>query len=147
MCIAIVYQPSCNIINFKIKLFFLIISIKHAAAHFAAFFIKIICIVQIIHHIYTWQYIHTNINPYTLFLQHVYMRPEVNSNRFEISLRGKILLRCKVTSLLAFTWVQANWTSLRCKFHWPKWSFKPQWVFHVNSKCPQRNKVAQNHFS
>ena len=27
----------------------------------------------------------------------------------------------------------------------PKWNFKPQWVFHVNSKCPQRNKVAQNH--
>ena len=35
--------------------------------------------------------------------EHVYMRPEVNSNRFEISPRGKISLRCKVTSLLAFT--------------------------------------------
>ena len=30
-------------------------------------------------------------------LEHVYMRPEVNSNRFEIS------LRCEVTSLSAFT--------------------------------------------
>ena len=29
--------------------------------------------------------------------------PEVNSNRFEISLRDKISLRCKVTPLLAFT--------------------------------------------
>ena len=36
-------------------------------------------------------------------LERVYMRPEVNSNRFEISLRGKISLRCKVTSLFAFT--------------------------------------------
>ena len=52
------------------------------------------------------------------WLKHVYMRPEVNSNRFEISLRGKISLR---------------------------WNFKPQWVFHVNSKCLQWNKVAQNH--
>ena len=36
-------------------------------------------------------------------IEHVYMRPEVNPNRFEISLRGKISLRCKVTSLFAFT--------------------------------------------
>lgn len=25
---------------------------------------------------------------------------------------------------------------------WPKWDFKPQWFFHVNSKCLQWNKVA-----
>ena len=37
------------------------------------------------------------------YYEHVYMRPEVNSKRFEISLWGKISLRCKVTSLLAFT--------------------------------------------
>ena len=36
-------------------------------------------------------------------LEHVYMRPEVNSNRFDISLRGKIPLRCEVTSVSAFT--------------------------------------------
>ena len=36
-------------------------------------------------------------------LEHVYMRPEVNSNRFEISRRGNISLRCEVTSLSAFT--------------------------------------------
>ena len=36
-------------------------------------------------------------------LEYVYMRPEVNSNRFEISLRGEISLLCKVTSLSAFT--------------------------------------------
>ena len=40
---------------------------------------------------------------YMEMLEHVYMRPEVNSNRFEISLRGKISLRCKVTSLFVFT--------------------------------------------
>ena len=45
------------------------------------------------------------------------MRPEVKSNRFEISLRGKISLWCKVTLLLTFTWFQAKWNSLRCKFH------------------------------
>ena len=39
--------------------------------------------------------------------EHVYMRPEVNSNRFEVSLRGKISLRCEVTSLSAFTWLRA----------------------------------------
>ena len=36
-------------------------------------------------------------------LEHVYMRPEVNSGRFEISLWDKISLRCKVTALFAFT--------------------------------------------
>ena len=44
------------------------------------------------------------------------MRSEVNTNRFEISLRGKILLRCKVTSLSAFTDSEtdfgANFTSV-----------------------------------
>ena len=50
-------------------------------------------------------------------LSHVYTRPEVNSNQFEISLRGKISLRCEVTSLSAFTWLRAEWNSLRCKFH------------------------------
>ena len=36
-------------------------------------------------------------------LEHVYMRPEVNSNRFDISLRGKSSLQSEVTSLSAFT--------------------------------------------
>ena len=45
----------------------------------------------------------TRITKQVSLLEHVYMRPEVNSNRFEISLRGKISLRCKVISLLAFT--------------------------------------------
>ena len=43
------------------------------------------------------------------------MRPKVNSNHFEISLR--VSLRCKVTSLSAFRWLQAKSNSLRCKFH------------------------------
>ena len=37
-----------------------------------------------------------------LGLEHIYMRPNVNSNRFEISLWGKISLRCQVASLSAF---------------------------------------------
>ena len=31
--------------------------------------------------------------------------------------KSKISLRCNVTSLLAFTWIQAKWNSLRRKFH------------------------------
>ena len=45
---------------------------------------------------------------------------------------GKISLRCEVTSLSTFTWLRAEWNSLR--LIWPKWFFKPQWVLHVNSK-------------
>ena len=37
------------------------------------------------------------IKPISYDSDYVYMRPEVNSNRFEISLRGKISFRCKVT--------------------------------------------------
>ena len=51
-------------------------------------------------HVEIYSFKNTDIS---LFLEHVYMRPEVNSNRFEISLRGKTSLRYKVTSLLAFT--------------------------------------------
>ena len=32
--------------------------------------------------------------------EHIYMRPKVNSNWFEISLQGKTSLRCEVTSLI-----------------------------------------------
>ena len=65
----------------------------------------------------TWRKLHWNKSVTTkVCLEDVYMSPEVNLNRFEISLRGKISVRCQVTSLLAFTWVQAKWNSLRCKF-------------------------------
>ena len=49
--------------------------------------------------------------------QHIYMKPEVNSNRFEISLWDKISLLCEVTSLSAFTWLPSEGNSLRCNFH------------------------------
>ena len=70
-------------------------------------------------------------------LEHVYMRPEVNSNRFDISLRGKVSLRCKVTSLSAFIWLWAEWKSLRYKFqttlrarlHETRCELKPVWDF------------------
>ena len=52
----------------------------------------------------TYCFDHSEIPAHSMFtLEHVYMRPEVNSNRFEISLRGKISLRCEVTSLSVFT--------------------------------------------
>ena len=41
----------------------------------------------------------------------VYMRPELNLNRFEISLRGKILLRCMVT------YYQRSHDFRRCETH------------------------------
>ena len=50
-------------------------------------------------------------------LENIYMRPEVNSNRFEISLQGKISLCCEVTSLSVLAWLRAWWNSLRCKLH------------------------------
>ena len=44
-------------------------------------------------------------------LEHVYMRPEVNPNRFEISLRRQL------TPLSACTWLRTKWNLHRCKFH------------------------------
>ena len=44
------------------------------------------------------------------------MRPEVNSNRFEISLQDKISLRCEVTSLSALTWLWGE-LKLRPRLH------------------------------
>ena len=80
--------------------------------------------------------------------EHVYMRPEVNLNRFEISPWGKISLRCEVILLSAFTWLRdvVKLTSVKISLqsNWPKSNFKPQWVFLVNSKCPRWNKYAQN---
>ena len=51
------------------------------------------------------------------FLEHVYMRAEVNWNLFEISYWGIISRQCKITSLLAFTWAQAKGNSRWCRFH------------------------------
>ena len=41
----------------------------------------------------------------------------MNSNRYEISFRLKISLRCSVSSLLIFTWIEAKWNSNRYGFH------------------------------
>ena len=64
------------------------------------------------------------------YLEHIYMRLEVNS----IWLRGKISLRCKVTSLSVFTWVQTKWNSIWCKFHlgqfdWTEISNRSEWFY------------------
>ena len=66
-------------------------------------------------------------------LKHIYMRP--------MSVWGNFIISVHMTSgIVKLTSVQISLRS-----NWPKWNFKPQWVFHVNSKCPQRNKVTQNH--
>ena len=59
---------------------------------------------------------HTGLSSFRLS-EHGYMRPEVNSNQFEILLQDKISLLCEVTSLSAFTWLQAEWNSIQYKFH------------------------------
>ena len=57
-------------------------------------------------------------------LEHVYMKPEVKSNWFEISLWGKVSLRCEVTSLSAVAWLKAGvkLTSMQISLqsNWPK---------------------------
>ena len=50
-------------------------------------------------------------------IEHAYIRPEVNSNRLEISFRGKISPRREVTSPPALTWPRAQWTSPQPKFN------------------------------
>ena len=42
---------------------------------------------------------------------------EMNSNRYEISFWLKMSLRCSVSSLLVFTWIEAKWTAKRYGFH------------------------------
>ena len=72
------------------------------------------------------------------FLEHVYMRPELNSNRFQISLRGRNSLRCSGNFIIIvhMTSDEVRLTSVQISLWsiWPKWNFKPQWVFHVKSK-------------
>ena len=53
----------------------------------------------------------------SLKLEYVHMRGEMNSNRHEISFRLKISLRCSVSSLLVFTWIEVKWTSKRYGFY------------------------------
>ena len=54
--------------------------------------------------IYSLNIPQTVIKAHHFFLcKHVSVRPKVNSNQSEISLRGKLSHWCKVTSLLAFT--------------------------------------------
>ena len=45
------------------------------------------------------------------------MRGEMDSNRYEISFRLKISLRCSVSSLLLFTLIKAKQNSKRYEFH------------------------------
>ena len=45
------------------------------------------------------------------------MRGEMNSNRYDISFRLKISLRCSVSSLFVFTWIKLKWNSKRYGFH------------------------------
>ena len=41
--------------------------------------------------------------------EHVYTRLKVNSNQFGISIWDRVSLRCDLTALSAFTWIQAEW--------------------------------------
>ena len=48
---------------------------------------------------------------------HVNADNEVTSHRSEILSQSEISLRCEVTLLSVFTWLWAEWNSLRWKFH------------------------------
>ena len=50
-------------------------------------------------------------------LEHVYIETRSKLKPVWVSLRDKISSLCEVTSLSAFTWLRAEWNSLRCKFH------------------------------
>ena len=49
-------------------------------------------------------------------LEYVHMRDKMNSNRYEISFRLNISLRCSVNSLLVFMWTEAKSNSKRYTF-------------------------------
>ena len=48
---------------------------------------------------------------FTSDFEYVHMRNEMNSNRYEISFRLKISLRCWVSYSLVFRWIEAKWKS------------------------------------
>ena len=49
--------------------------------------------------------------------EYVHVRGKMNSNRYKISFRLKISLRCSVNSLFVFTWIEAKWNSKRYGSH------------------------------
>ena len=55
--------------------------------------------------------------PFPCDYEYIHRRGEMNSNRYEISFRLKISLRCSVSSLLVLTWIEAKWNSKRYGFH------------------------------
>ena len=52
-----------------------------------------------------------------LTLEYVHMRSEMNSNWYEISFWLKISIRCSVSSLFVFTWIEVKWNSKQYGFH------------------------------
>ena len=64
------------------------------------------------------------------------MRPAVNSNCFEVS------LQFIVSSLNVFKWILVKWLLLRVEFHFDHFDGTKIWIFHVDSKCLQSNRVA-----
>ena len=79
------------------------------------------------------------------------MRSEMNSNWYEISFRLKISLRCSVSPLLVFTWIEAKWNSNWYGFHighfdrneisnrheifmWT-WTAESLWMLHLMRMC------------
>ena len=89
-------------------------------------------------------------------LEHVYMISEVNLKQFEIPNYFEKFFRLHDNFRRSETHfghshkkrsVSCDYASVHISLrsNWPNWHFKLQWVFHVNSKYPQWNKVAQNH--
>ena len=45
---------------------------------------------------------------------------------------GTLIINVHMTS----AWMKLSSVQILLRWNWPKWNFKPHWVFYVNSKCP-----------
>ena len=81
--------------------------------------IMVTCIKQHLSSI--WNSIHEKVKQHW---EHIHMRGEINSSRYDISLRLKISLPGSGCSLLVFTWNKAKWNSnwheILCKQNLPE---------------------------
>ena len=107
-CIYTIYIPILYLFYTRILYFFTVLHFnKKYIWSNLLFYTRFVFIL-----LFAWQWTFQDITR----LEHVYMRPEANSNRFEISLRGNISLWCEVTLLSAFTWLGRSETHFGANF-------------------------------
>ena len=77
------------------------------------------------------------------------MRSKMNSNRYKISFRLKILLQCWVSSLLVFTWIEAKWIQNGLDFIpviLTEMKFQTSMRFLCEHNLPQTNWISADSF-